>query len=186
MKINNLYIGIDPGVTGALVIITNETARFFDCPKTVHGMQDIIERTVLKYKNTHNIFCYMENVHTIEEWSRQNGDKLMRNLGQWEGLLASFNISYELVLPKTWQRYTVIKQHGKDTKYNSKATAKKSFYWCYEGWQEGKPTSAEKLIGSNHNRSDAFLISSFCEKTKGKLCSYKSNRNLYGAIYENE
>ena len=51
---------------------------------------------------------------------------------------------------------------------------------------KSQPASAEKLIGSNHNRSDAFLISSFCEKTKGKLCSYKSNRNLYGAIYENE
>lgn len=172
MKNDNVFIGIDPGVTGALVIITNQTARFFDCPSKVSNMQLIISQIVSKYKRTHNIFCYLENVHTIEKWSRQNGDKFMINFGQWQGILASYNIPTALVLPKTWQKYTVEKQAGKDTKENSKINAKKTFYWCFDGWKEDQhPSTAEKLIGSNHNRSDAFLIASFCERTKGQLCS---------------
>ena len=104
-KRNDLYIGIDPGITGAIVVITNETARFWDCPKSVSQMAAIISKIYQRYQKTHNVYAYIENVHTIEEWSRQNGDKLMTNFGQWQGILASFNIPTAFVLPKTWQRY---------------------------------------------------------------------------------
>jgi hypothetical protein len=169
-KPQKLYIGIDPGITGAIVPITNETARFWDCPKNVKDMSILIKQIHQKYNKTHDIFAYLENVHTIEPWSRQNGDKLMVNFGQWQGILASYDIPTALVLPKTWQRYCVDKQYGKSTKFNSKTTAKKINYWCYEGWFSAYASSAETLIGSNHNRSDAFLIASFCERTKGGLC----------------
>ncbi|MFA5014316.1 MAG: hypothetical protein WC549_02070 [Actinomycetota bacterium] len=168
MKPNNIFIGIDPGVTGAICIITNQTARLWDCPSTVNNMQLIINRIDNKYKKTHNIFAYLENVHTIEKWSRQNGDKLMTNFGQWQGILASYNIPTALVLPKTWQKYVVDKKLGEATKKNSKDTAKKSFYWAYEGWND-TPTDIENVIKNNHNRSDAFLIATFCERTKGML-----------------
>jgi hypothetical protein len=169
-KRENLFIGIDPGVTGAVVIITNGTAHFWNCPRHITSMQLIIQKIHQKYNKTHNMFAYLENVHTIETWSRQNGDKLMTNFGQWQGILASYSIPTALVLPKTWQRYTVDKQYGKGTKDNSKSTAKKSNYWCYEGWFSEYASSADVLIGSNHNRSDAFLIACFCERTKGGLC----------------
>jgi len=170
MKSNNVFIGIDPGVTGAIVVITNETARFWDCPNKVNNMRLIIHSIHQKFNKTHNLYAYLENVHTIEEWSRQNGDKLMVNFGQWQGILASYGIQTALVLPKTWQKYCVEKQYSKNTKDNSKTTAKKSYYLCYEGWFNEYSSPIEKLIGNNHNRSDAFLIASFCERTKGGLC----------------
>jgi len=169
-KRENIYIGIDPGITGATVMITNEIARFWDCPRKVKDMKEIIRKIYMFYHKSHNIYAYLENVHTIEPWSRQNGDKLMINFGQWQGILAAYDIPVALVLPKTWQRYTVDKQYGKGTKDNSKSSAKKSDYWCYEGWFEDYASSVDILIGNNHNRSDAFLIASFCERTKGGLC----------------
>ena len=170
MKRNNLYIGIDPGVTGCSVAITNETARFFDTPGNNHKrMVEIVDKIVDKYLNTHNIFAYIEDVHSIAKWGCVNSDKLIANKNLWIGIIAANHIPVAEVKPKTWQNYTVQKVSGEDTKWCSKNSSKKSYYWGYEEWSV-VPRTIEKIVGSNHNRSDAFLIATFCERTKGTLC----------------
>jgi hypothetical protein len=95
----------------------------------------------------------------------------MINLGIWLGCLASYGIATAEVVPKTWQKYTVNREYGKGTKDNSRNTAKElKSYYCFEKWDSGCPVYPEKAVGNNHNRSDALLISIFCERTKGGLC----------------
>ena len=42
-------------------------------------------------------------------------------------------------------------------------------YWGYDKWEK-TPMNLCKVVGNNHNRSDALLLAMFCERTKGKLC----------------
>lgn len=160
----NAYLGIDPGITGAICLITNKEIRIWDCPNSIIEM-DLILKSI---NRDAKIYAYIEDVHTISKWSRQSGDKLMINLGQWEGLLTANNIKYSLVKPKTWQKY-MIKKIYNDTKKNSLYNAlnkniKQETFYGYN-----KQLELKDIIKGNHNRSDAFLIALFNYRTKGEL-----------------
>ena len=165
----NLYIGIDPGWSGCLVFIQDKNIRFFDCPKYASGMALIVNQIIENFYKPHNIYCYIEKVHTIDKWSKQSGDKLMINYGMWHGIFAAHNIKLAEVLPMTWQKYMVNKIHT-NPKENSLETVERiQGYWGYDKWEK-TPMNLCKVVGNNHNRSDALLLAMFCERTKGKLC----------------
>jgi len=165
----NIYIGIDPGWSGSLVLIQDKNIRIFDCPKFPSSMAIIINQIMCNYFKSHNIYAYIEKVHTIDKWSKQSGDKLMINYGIWHGIFAANNIKLAEVLPYTWQKYMVNKTSIYPKENSLNAINNIEGYWGYEKWEK-TPISIPKLIGKNHNRSDALLIALFCERTKGKLC----------------
>lgn len=95
-----IYMGIDPGKSGALAIIRPE------------GEIEIIPFDAIKYskamacvcKESDSITCCVEKVGAMPGQGVVSMFNFGHNLGLIEGLLKAYGISYQLVPPQTWKR----------------------------------------------------------------------------------
>lgn len=91
-----MYLGIDPGVTGAFAIIDFHqhvlTERFT-------SFKHIFE-LLSQYKIT---LAYLEKVHIMPGSSSQGSQTFMMNFGGWVTLLDILEIPYLLKPPTVWQ-----------------------------------------------------------------------------------
>ena len=104
-----VYLGIDPGKSGGLAIITDSDEIIVTAtPVTKDNEIDIaqvnafIDFIITKY-NT-DIQCVLEDVHSIFGMSAQSNFQFGRVLGVIEGILGSRSIPFIKVTPKVWQK----------------------------------------------------------------------------------
>ena len=95
-------IGIDPGKSGGIAIITNETVEIHNCPKTVDSMAHLIGMCLT------NVAAYRTKVFMEKVWAFPTDGKaglftFGENYGQWQGILASHELEPVPVTPKEWQ-----------------------------------------------------------------------------------
>lgn len=123
-----IYIGIDPGLDGAVGVIDN-TAEFpenprvqvFDTPTAlVEG-----EKTKRKYlipamalllkpfAGRKNVLAILEHVHSMPKQGVASSFCFGEGKGMWEGILAAFEIPVELVSPQRWKK-EIMADQGKD------------------------------------------------------------------------
>ena len=91
-----LYLGIDPGLTGAYAIIYGdviEVHKFVD----IHTCAD-----TLRFKDIK--LAAIERVHAFPKAGVSGMFNFGTNFGMWQGLLAGLSIPYILVQPKEWQK----------------------------------------------------------------------------------
>lgn len=107
------YIGVDPGVKGALCLLdtSQHTYEFFPTPSKV----DLISPSmVLHWLNTQNIIdnptriIGIEDVHSIFGVGAKSNFQFGRYLGQIETICSISKIGIERVQPKVWQKVTGI------------------------------------------------------------------------------
>jgi len=105
-----VYLGIDPGKSGGLAVITDSNDIVVTAtPVTKENEIDIaqvnafIDFIITKY-NTTDIQCVLEDVHSIFGMSAQSNFQFGRVLGVIEGILGSRSISFIKVTPKVWQK----------------------------------------------------------------------------------
>lgn len=121
-----IYLGIDPGLDGALAAITvfgppinSHFVDIFDTP-TVS-----VARTGGKYKREYDIaamqkrlveiggtYAVIEKVHAMPGQGVTSMFSMGYGCGLWEGLLAGLGIPYTRVAPQTWQK-TMLRDEGK-------------------------------------------------------------------------
>lgn len=97
-------IGIDPGVNGALACIYPDGRAVVH--KTSNTLPIEAVRDALCGVDPREVVAYVELVGGFIPGRPQPASRagvLMRNLGQWEGILAALNISVRLVRPQLWQ-----------------------------------------------------------------------------------
>ena len=93
------YIGIDPGMTGAVAIISNNNdIQVFDCPETIPEMVAIIK----PYKGQSK--ALIEKVNPFYKSSAKSAFTFGGNFSAWQAILASFEIPYEFITPRKWQK----------------------------------------------------------------------------------
>ena len=104
-----VYLGIDPGKSGGLAIITDSDEIIVTAtPVTKDNEIDIarvnafIDFIITKY-NT-DIQCVLEDVHSIFGMSAQSNFQFGRVLGVIEGILGSRSIPFIKITPKVWQK----------------------------------------------------------------------------------
>ena len=102
-------IGIDPGKSGGIAIITNETVEIHNCPKTVDSMAHLIGMCLT------NVAAYRTKVFMEKVWAFPTDGKaglftFGENYGQWQGILASHELEPTLVTPKEWQSHFEIEK----------------------------------------------------------------------------
>ena len=102
-------IGIDPGKGGGVAIITDETVETHNCPNTVHGMAFLIG-TCLSDVSAYRTKVFLEKVWTFPTDGRAGSFTFGENYGQWQGILASYELEPTLVTPKTWQSHLGVKK----------------------------------------------------------------------------
>lgn len=92
------YIGIDPGKSGALALLTE------DGQCTVVPFQESAYTAILKAESGPSSVCCLEKVGAMPGQGVVSMFNFGHNLGYIEGLLQAFDIPYQLVPPQTWKK----------------------------------------------------------------------------------
>lgn len=143
---DKIYLGIDPGKTGAVCWI-NEDESEYGChytPKTLHEMAALIRDISFENKI---IRVTIEDVHARGGMSAGSQGLMMNNKGQWEGICSALGVPIFYVSPKTWQ-CKIIKEKipkGKTKEY-SMATAQRMY------------PLADIKLKKDDGKADALLI----------------------------
>lgn len=106
----NLYIGIDPGLDGAVAFVGSEV-KTVRTPTIkvgkrrqyqVCGMAEIL---VFPDEDIEVIvdFAILESVHSMPKQGVASSFSFGRGFGLWEGILVALGIPYLLVAPQTWK-----------------------------------------------------------------------------------
>ena len=92
------YIGIDPGKSGALALLTE------DGQCTVVPFHESAYTAILKAASGPSSVCCLEKVGAMPGQGVVSMFNFGHNLGYIEGLLQAFDIPYQLVPPQTWKK----------------------------------------------------------------------------------
>ena len=159
------FIGIDPGITGAVAIIHEFGAiEVHDTPvvevlkgkKMRHeysGMQ--MAKILGPFAARDGVIAVLENVWALPEEGAVGAFSFGRGVGLWEGILSAFRIRYEKVTPQRWKK-EMMDGMGK-AKDASRLQAQRLF------------PKAELDLKKHHGRADALLMAEFCKR----FCSLK-------------
>ena len=102
-------IGIDPGKGGGIAVITDETVRLYNCPKTVKDMA-LLVGICLNDVAVYRTQVFLEKVWAFPTDGRAGSFTFGENYGQWQGILASHEIEPRLKTTKEWQSHFDIKK----------------------------------------------------------------------------
>lgn len=154
------YIGIDPGLDGAVGVISGDSPHIAvvnDTPTAVvkgrgtkrvylpQAMTAILEA----YIDDRYTVVLIEKVHAMPRQGVTSSFSFGHGLGLWEGICAGLGLSYDFVTPQSWQG-TMMDGMGK-AKDASRVVALRLF-----------PHLAETLSRKrDHGRADALLIAEY-------------------------
>ena len=103
------FIGIDPGKSGGIAVLTSETAIVHACPRTIEDMATLIG-VCLNDVSAENVRVTVEKVWAFPTDGRRGSFSFGENYGQWQGILASHELDPVYVTPKVWQSHYEIKK----------------------------------------------------------------------------
>ena len=158
-----IYIGIDPGLDGAVAIMCGEDIDFFDIPTleiksgkkkkreyNIALMVDIIRNTVVQFEDLHLNGMVkqvaLEKVHSMPGQGVASMFSMGKGFGIWLGIIATLKYPLTLVTPQAWKK-AMMDGMGKE-KDASRLRAIQLF-----------PQVADQLSRKkDHGRADALLI----------------------------
>lgn len=111
-----MIIGIDPGLSGAMVALTNDGSlvTYVSCPvvpvkKTrrvflVRAMANDLRQTILECEKSEKVSVYIEQAGAMPKQGLSSTFLTGKGLGIWEGIVSAMDLRYELVRPRDWQK----------------------------------------------------------------------------------
>lgn len=162
------YIGIDPGLTGAVAIIGSSDIVFSDIPilnvltgkknKPEYNIAEMVRMIKEIIKNDQRSFCVgIEKVHAMPKQGVTSSFNFGKGYGIWLGIISAFEIPYTLITPRAWKK-VMMEGMGKE-KDASRLRAIQLFPQCAQ----------ELNLKKHHGRADALLIA-----------EYLKNKNQFG------
>lgn len=167
-----IYIGIDPGLSGAVAVIQEDAiigphgdidvCSVFDTPTViVEGettkrkyLVPSMARLLEPYTNRQDVLAVLENVHSMPKQGVSSSFCFGEGKGMWEGILAAYNIPTELVSPQRWKK-EVMADQGKD-----KSAARFKAMTLF-------PSLAEQLKLVKHDgRAEALLMAEYARRLR--------------------
>lgn len=147
------FIGIDPGLDGAIAIIEEDgDVKVYDTPTLKIGnkrgfmLQEMVNILRPIAIGPFYTAAAVEKVHSMPRQGVASAFSFGKGVGYWEGVLAALQIPYEEVTPQRWQG--VMMDGMQKTKDASRLRAMQLF-----------PQLADQLkLKSNDGRADALLI----------------------------
>ncbi len=106
-----IFVGIDPGKLGGAVRIDIKSMFI----STFSNHKDLAAfLRALNVNDFRQIRAGLENVNADPKWGRTSIFSFARNCGQWDGVLDSFLISYELIHSSKWRKLIGAAKKGKE------------------------------------------------------------------------
>ena len=148
---DNLYVGIDPGVSGGIACITSDELFAIKCPSTIADMNDKVEAVVnVAHHTGYKVYATIEAVHSMPKQGVASVFKFGKNYGEWLGILSANKIPYTQVSPQKWMKiFGSMPKEKKDRKNHIKHLAQQRY-------PDNKITLAT---------SDSILIAEYCRYT---------------------
>lgn len=151
-----VYIGIDPGLDGAVAHIDSEgNASVFDTPtfnvegKRKYNAIGMAALLVQTHAHPSIVLVVLESVHSMPKQGVASSFCFGEGLGIWKGIIAANGMSLELPSPQRWKK-TILADQGKD-KDASRYKAIQIF-----------PALAEQLKLKKHDgRAEALLLAEY-------------------------
>lgn len=104
-RINNLYVGVDPGAKGGIAYICGKESNAIKCPGSPRNMADSAGQILnMFFENgisPSHTFVGIERVHSMP--GQKGMFKFGTNFGIWLGIFGANSIEPILVHPQTWQ-----------------------------------------------------------------------------------
>ena len=150
-----IYIGIDPGQTGAVAILggkdSNELAVFdYDDPVGLSTLQNCAM--------SGGAFAMLEKVGSFPGQGVSSTFKFGANFGEWQGIIKALQIPFELITPQKWQKSIFDSMPKGDRKTMSLDLARRLF------------PGADLRLKKHHGRADALLIAEYLRRREeGRL-----------------
>ena len=154
------YIGIDPGKSGGIAVITDDNVEVKKCPDSVQDMAFLFALILQETPPLH-VLVMIEKVWARPHDGRASVFTFAGNYGQWQGIIASHDITPHYVTPQVWMRAVGCpKKLKKQVRKNYlKALAKEKF-----------PDLSKKLTLAT---SDAMLIADYAKNIFDKSKLYR-------------
>ena len=139
-----MYIGIDPGKTGAVAIL-DDKGNYIN---VLDFGQEGLMSALIGYAPVVK-FAYLEKVHSMPGQGVVSTFSFGENFGWWQGVLGSLCIPYTTIRPQDWmKKYSLQKSSSSDKP--GLEVARKLF------------PEAPLRLKKHHNRADALLIARAC------------------------
>lgn len=164
MNQKTFIVGIDPGKSGGIVALTN--GKITDLTKMPQTPIDLVNHFYfLGFPNQPigvKSYVIIENVHSMPSDSSKGAFTFGRNVGQIEGVLASFGIEAIKVEPKKWQLFFDLHREKGEAKYAYKGRLR-------DRALEDCPISSPFRKKLRRETADAYLIARWFHKSGIKL-----------------
>lgn len=161
-----IFLGIDPGLDGALAILWSPHPSHIDVYDTPTVTVQASKGTKREYNEAQmrsylapfageQAVVFIEKVHSMPGQGVRSMFSMGYGVGLWEGLLAGLGIPYERVAPQRWQKLMLADEgKGKDA---ARLQAQRIF-----------PQYAQLFARKkDHGRADAALMAEFGRRTRG-------------------
>ena len=176
---NKIYIGIDPGLSGAIAKIEGNNVEIIPMPVYETENAKKLNLRVLESwfqeldRTTTNIVIEYAAVGGFDFQGRTQGVastyKIGFNYGLILGLLTGLGFSFDIVASHKWQRHMFPRIKKSGTKTTSIGTAKELYPQVNLIPNRGRV--------DNHNWADALLIAEYCRRINSKTHTWEA---LYG------
>jgi crossover junction endodeoxyribonuclease RuvC len=145
-----IYLGIDPGLSGAIAAITPDGIEFHDMPVLDVGTKQKLDyaglaHTLRQYSVSGDVAAAIEFVASMPGQGVSSTFKFGQCYGAALGILAALQIPYQTVAPVRWKRAFKLVGCEKD---ESRARSLELYPQC----------AGELRLKKHHGRADALLM----------------------------
>lgn len=150
-----VYIGIDPGGSGAVAWIIDDVTDSYTFKNTERDIAEVFA-ALSELRERHGGFALIEKVGAMPKQGVSSTFKFGQNYGFLRGLLIAYKIPFETVLPRKWQAtFGLLRKKG-ETKTEKKNRHKARV-------QELFPA-----LKITHYVADALLIAEWLRRKEGQ------------------
>jgi crossover junction endodeoxyribonuclease RuvC len=142
------YIGIDPGKSGGIAVLTGSSVETQYLSATEADVWSFLYG-LSTWPDREDSYAYIEKVHSMPRQGVASTFKFGQSYGFLRGILVAIRIPFEEVTPQAWQKAMGCMSRG--DKNVTKAKAQQLF----------------PKVTVTHAIADALLIAEFCRRTRG-------------------
>lgn len=156
-----VYIGIDPGKSGAVAAISPTEVGVWPTPLIGREYNIQMMDGILRFPFAKRQVAVIERVHAMPSQGRTSMVSIGYGCGIWHALLTVREIGYQVVSAVTWQKMMLAGVNCDDRKQASILVAKRLFPGVSLRRTEGCRVDDDGM-------SDALLMAEYCRRISGR------------------